>query len=97
MKNVIKIKLEDLGKVQKLIRSVYESKQFVIGNGKCGQPAKNKIGGDLMYCRLCKNIRQDRYGGIYCSKSGGDSVRLNQICHNDKFELDNIVKELCNQ
>lgn len=97
MKNVIKIKLEELGEVQKLIRSVYESKPFVIGNGKCEQPAKNKIGDDLMYCRLCKNIRQDRYRGIYCSKSGGDSVGLNQICHIDKFELDDIVKELDNQ
>lgn len=44
-----------------------------------------------MYCRACKNIRQDKYGGIYCCINGGESVGLNQVCNINKFELDGVI------
>lgn len=37
MKEVMRIKLEDLGEVQKLIKKVYENKAFVIDNDKYEQ------------------------------------------------------------
>ena len=44
-----------------------------------------------MYCRACKNIRQNKYGGgIYCSLKDS-SVGLNQVCNIDKFELDRAL------
>lgn len=45
-----------------------------------------------MYCRVCKNIRQDRDGKIYCVLTC-KGVGLNQVCHIDKCELDKRILE----